>query len=101
VTWQECQEAVAVLYEQLDGIGTVRRNVSVPDRVTGTPRQVDVLVELNERGHALPILVDAKFRKNKADVKDVEEVVALTAAVGTRCRPARSTLGAVGRPQAF
>lgn len=49
--WQEYQEAVAVLYEQLDGFGTIRRNVYLPDLVTGQPRQVDVMIEMTERGH--------------------------------------------------
>ena len=41
MTWQEYQEAVAVLYEQADGFGNVIRNVMVPDKITGQPRQID------------------------------------------------------------
>jgi hypothetical protein len=36
---QEYQEAVANLYEQTEGIGVVRRNVPLPDKVTGQMRQ--------------------------------------------------------------
>lgn len=80
--WQEYQEAVAVLYEQLDGFGTIHRNVYLPDIVTGQPRQVDVMIDMTERGHSLRMLIDAKFHSTPLDVKDVEEVEALSKAVG-------------------
>ena len=80
--WQEYQESVAVLYEQLEGFGTVQRNVYLPDLVTGQSRQVDVMIEMTERGHSLRMLIDAKFHSTPLDVKDVEEVVALSQAVG-------------------
>lgn len=82
MTWQEYQDAVALLYEQLDGFGQVKRNVRMPDNVTGQSRQIDVLIELEERGHILRILIDAKFHSSPLDVKDIEEVAALTQAVG-------------------
>lgn len=80
--WQEYQEAVAVFYEQLEGFGNVRRNVFKPDLVTGQPRQIDVMIDLNERGHSLSILIDAKFHSTPLDVKDIEEVAALSQAIG-------------------
>ncbi len=82
MTWQEYQEAVGKLYEQMEGIGTVRKNITLPDKMTGQPRQIDTWVEIESKGHKLGILVDAKFRKEKVDVKDVEEVLALAEAVG-------------------
>lgn len=60
MTWQEYQEAVAEFYEQIDDFGNVRRNVMVPDKITGQPRQIDVLI----------------------DVREVESVLALADAVG-------------------
>lgn len=80
--WQEYQEAVAILYEQLDGFGTVKRNVFLPDKITGQRRQIDVLIEIVTKGHSVRIVVDAKFRATPIDVKDVEEVLALADAVG-------------------
>ncbi|MFH0725779.1 MAG: restriction endonuclease [Pseudomonadota bacterium] len=80
--WQEYQEAVAVLYEQLEGFGNVLRNVCLPDLVTGQRRQIDVMIDLKERGHSLRMLVDAKFHSTPLDVKDVEEVAALSQSVG-------------------
>ncbi len=40
--WQEYQDAVAELYLKMEKLGTVYKNVSLPDKVTGQPRQVDV-----------------------------------------------------------
>lgn len=78
--WQEYQEAVACLYEQAEGVGTVRRNVMVPDSITGQHRQVDVLIEIDTKGHVVRILIDAKFHATPIDVKVVEEVLALAKA---------------------
>lgn len=82
MTWQEYQEAVAALYEQLDGVGTVLRNQHIPDRITGQPRQIDALIEIDAKGHRVRIVIDAKFYAQPIDVKTVEEVVALANAIG-------------------
>ena len=50
--------AVARLYEQASGIGEIRRNVFLPDRVTGQARQIDVLLDVAARGHTVRILID-------------------------------------------
>lgn len=81
VTWQEYQDAVALLYEQLDDLGTLRRGVTIPDKVTGQPRQIDVLIEIRAYGHMLRLVIDAKFHGEKIDVRDVEGVLALAEAV--------------------
>ncbi len=82
MTWQEYQEAVALLYEQLEGIGTIQRNIRMPDRLTGQDRQIDVLLTLESKGHKFQAVVDAKFYSEPIDVKVIEEVVALAEAVG-------------------
>jgi Restriction endonuclease len=81
MTWQEYQDAVAELYEQLDDLGTVSRSDTIKDKVTGQARQIDVLIEMKAYQHALRMVVDAKFHSEKIDVKDVEEVLALADAV--------------------
>jgi hypothetical protein len=80
--WQEYEAAIGTLYTQLEGIGEVRRDVSMPDKVTGQRRQVDVWLTLRTKGHEVSVLIDAKLRRGKVDVKDVEEVLSLGAAVG-------------------
>jgi len=82
MNWQEYQEAVARLYEQFDALGRVRRNVYIPDRVTGQRRQVDVLVELAAKGHRLSIMVDAKYYSVPIDTKVIEGVTALGRSIG-------------------
>ena len=82
LTWQEYQEAVGRFYEELDDIGEIERNVFLPDLQTGQARQIDVLLKLTLKGHAIRIVIDAKYRKNRLDVKDIEEVLALATAVG-------------------
>lgn len=79
--WQEYQEAVGLIYKNMDEMGIVKQNIFLPDKITGQKRQVDTWVEINFHGHQVNILVDAKFRKSKIDVKDVEEVEALGASV--------------------
>lgn len=82
MTWQEYQEAVGALYAQMDDIGTIERNVSMVDRITGSRRQIDTLIRLNFGEHELLMVVDAKFYSKPIDVKVVEEVAALADAVG-------------------
>ncbi len=81
MNWQEYQEAVALLYEKAEGIGDVKRNAYIPDKDTGQKRQIDLLIEIASKGHVVRIVVDAKFHKDKIDVKEVESVLALAAAV--------------------
>lgn len=82
LTWQEYQEAVAFLYENLDGIGQIQKNVMIKDVDTGQPRQIDILLMVETKGHFLRIAIDAKHRARKLSVKDVEEVIGLAQAVG-------------------
>lgn len=72
---------MAQLYEQLDNLGAVQQSVTIPDKVTGQPRQIDVLIEIKAYGQILRLVVDAKFHSEKIDVKDVEEVLALADSV--------------------
>lgn len=82
MNWQEYQNAVGELYLQLEGIGTVQKNITLPDKITGHARQIDVWMEVETKSHKLGVLIDAKYRKDKLDVKDVEEVLSLVEAVG-------------------
>ncbi len=81
LTWQEYQEAVAFLYEDLSGVGRIQKNLLINDVDTGQPRQIDILLIVETKGHRLRIAIDAKYRKRKLSVKDVEEVMGLAQAV--------------------
>jgi hypothetical protein len=82
VPWQEYEDAVSEVYASAEGMGTVRRNIKLPDKVTGQMRQVDCLLEGEVKGHKVQILIDAKYRRARVDVKDVEETHELCKAVG-------------------
>lgn len=81
MTWQEYETAVGKWFELMEGMGVVKQNIYIPDRITKQKRQVDVWCELNINGHQINILIDAKRRKRKLDVKDLEEVEGLANAV--------------------
>lgn len=81
MTWQEYQDAVGALYEAMQDIGKVYKNKYIPDKITGQKRQVDVWCEKRVGEHLIKILIDAKRRSEKIDVKDVEEIQALADAV--------------------
>lgn len=80
--WQEYQEAVGQLYERIEGFASVQKNITIPDKITGQARQVDVWIEFEVKTHKIGMLIDAKFRQDKLDVKDIEEIYALGTSVG-------------------
>ncbi|MGN8772466.1 hypothetical protein ACTNDP_23120 [Paenibacillus barengoltzii] len=49
--WQEYQDAVGELYKQLEQIGEIKKNITIPDKVTGQPRQIDVFWEISGKNH--------------------------------------------------
>ena len=71
MTWQEYQEAVSVLYEQIEGVGAVFRDQRIPDRITGQPRQIDTLLTLEAKGHKISIVIDAKFHAEPIEREDL------------------------------
>lgn len=82
LTWQQYQMAVGALYEELEGVGKVRHNIMLKDRNTGQLRQVDIWVSMKLKEHEINLLIDAKYRKDAINVKQVEEVLSLAQAVG-------------------
>ena len=79
---QEYQKVVSEICTQAEWIGTVHRNITLPDKETGQPRQMDTWVEVDVKGHKLGMFIDAKFYQRKIGVKVVEEVESLARAVG-------------------
>ena len=83
LTWQQYQNLVLQLYKEAQGIGIVRGNVKIPDKLTGQLRQVDCWLEVSIKGHhTVSILIDAKYHKNKINVNHVEGVSELAKSVG-------------------
>lgn len=82
MNWQEYQEAVSEFYTQAEGIGVVQKDKTLPDKITGQPRQIDCWIEAKIKGHSIRVLVDAKFHKGKLNTNHVDGVFALAEAVG-------------------
>ena len=80
--WQEYQDAVAELYIQAEGIGDVQKSITLPDKVTGQPRQVNCLITAIIKGHEIKMMVDANYDKEKININQVDGVNALAEAVG-------------------
>ena len=79
--WQDYEAAAVKLYKSYEGVGTVKHNQRIPDRVTGEPRQIDVLIEVKAKTHTIKIVIDAKKRSTPVDVRVVESVYELAQAV--------------------
>ena len=80
--WQEYQDAVANFYSEAEGLGDVQMNITLPDKVTGQPRQIDCLITADIKGHKFKMIVDAKRYKEKVNINQVDGVHALAEAVG-------------------
>lgn len=82
MTWQEYQDAVGEFYNRLEKMmGNVRKNIIIPDKITGQKRQIDVWCELEIGSHKINILIDAKLRKKPIDITTVDSVYALAESV--------------------
>jgi len=82
MNWKDYEKAVSEIYSQLNAANVVRKDVRISDRKTGGLRQVDIWVEAVVGSHLIKMLIDAKFHKDKINVKTVEEVGGLADAVG-------------------
>lgn len=72
--WKRYERLVArLMADQLSTEFCVTPNASVLGAITGIKRQIDVLIEArHDTDNSRRIIVDAKRRKRKIDVKDVE-----------------------------
>ncbi|MGV9386196.1 restriction endonuclease [Nonomuraea sp. NPDC003707] len=68
------QAVVYFVKAHLDPNVTVTESASLPDRTTGKPREVDVLLVAQVAGHLIHIGVECRDRSRKADVSWVEEM---------------------------
>ncbi|MBA8908834.1 restriction endonuclease [Aminobacter ciceronei] len=82
--WKRYERLVArLMADQLSTEFCVTPNASVLGRITGIPRQIDVLIEArHDTDNSRRIIVDAKRRKRKIDVKEVESFRGMMEDVG-------------------
>lgn len=69
------QEVVAIIHEHMAGEANVEESALLPHRVTGTAREVDVVIRSKVAGHEVIVSVEATFTGRKADVNWVERLV--------------------------
>jgi hypothetical protein len=82
--FREYENGVADVFASVVGeTGTVHRNVKLPSRSGGRPRQIDVLVDGDVAGITnTRVIVDCKRWKNPIDVADVEAFIGMVEDVG-------------------
>jgi hypothetical protein len=75
--WRVIENVVAAIERSVVGIpgAVVTANVSIREVITGTPRQVDVLVEVPTGNRVLRVGVEVRDRTSPADLPDVEQLV--------------------------
>lgn len=82
--WELYERLLArMIADQLESDLCVTPNAHIVGRITGVRRQVDVLIEArHDTDNSRRIIVDAKRRSRKIDVKDVESFRGLMEDVG-------------------
>lgn len=88
LVYQRCVAAFAhERYGNLDV--TVQPNVFIVGNISGVKRQIDVLVDARwEDDTSKRIIIDAKYRKDKIDINDVETIIGMM----QDCRADRAVL---------
>ena len=71
------EKLVAEIHRELDPSAVVRHNVMLPGFLSGTNRQIDVLIEPMTGPYTLKIIVDAKDHGRPIDVKGVETFIGM------------------------
>lgn len=82
--WELYERLVArMVADQLETDLCVTPNARILGRITGVRRQIDVLIETrHDTDNSRRVIVDAKKRSRKIDVKDVESFMGLMEDVG-------------------
>ena len=71
--WQLFEREVARIHKELDANASVEHNVKLPGHKSGTPRQVDVLIEGQIAGQTLRIVAECKRYARKLSIGGVDE----------------------------
>ncbi len=79
--WKKFEELAAAIQRDLAPEAKVTENAKLVGK-SGTPRQIDILVEQDAGQFDLRIVVDCKDHKKPVDVKDVEAFLGLVEDVG-------------------
>jgi hypothetical protein len=91
--WQLIEVAVHVLELQHAAGSTVIYDATLPDLITGTPRQIDVLVETRQSGRLLRRMVEVRDRGRPVSVEFLDQVQTKQQRVGAHRATIVSTRG--------
>jgi len=83
-SWEVYERMIArLIADQSETDLCVSPNAKVTGKISGILRQIDVLIDArHDTGNTRRLIVDAKHRRRKVDVKDVEEFLGLVEDVG-------------------
>lgn len=82
--WKQYEQQIADrIRSRAKGPVTITTNTTLPGRLSGTPRQIDILVEGSFAGVAdASMVVDCKCWSSKIDVQDMETFIGMLEDVG-------------------
>jgi len=75
--WRKYEREIHTELTSLYREASIRHDVKLPGSLSGTTRQIDILVEEDLRGGRVATAIDAKHHSRPIDVKDVEAFVGL------------------------
>lgn len=91
--WKEYEKEVfRELQERYPG-AAIQWNVRIPGRISGTLRQIDILIDTQVLDAPIRIVVDAKKHSGPVDVNDVESFISMMLDVGAHRGILVSNLG--------
>jgi restriction endonuclease len=93
VDWKEYEQEIETYFRAEYPSARITANAKIPGKFSRIDRQIDLLIEEQACDFEFRIVIDAKYRNRKADVKDVEEFLGLARDVGAHKAVMISTEG--------
>jgi hypothetical protein len=75
--WQEYEKTVYEEFRHRYPTAEIRWDVMLPGNLSGTERQIDILIDATVGGQSVRTIVDAKMYNKPVNVKDVEKFLGL------------------------
>jgi hypothetical protein len=82
LNWKEYEQEIEAHFRSEYSFASITANAKLPGKFSKTERQIDLLIEEHACDLSFKIVIDAKYRNRKLDVKDVEEFLGLVRDVG-------------------
>jgi Restriction endonuclease len=80
--WKKYEAEIEAYFREEYPTARIRTNARLPGKLSKTKRQIDLLIDEEIVGFSLRLIIDAKYRNKKLDVKDVEEFSGMVRDVG-------------------